>query len=180
MQAEAQRWIAAAPPDDYADFNQATIELGATVCTPRLPRCLVCPLSASCLARREDAVGSLPYKSARQRVEKLDMAVAIVERRGSLLMRRRPDDEEVMPGFWELPQYAASRIEENAFDALGIELGRRIGAFKHAITFRAYSGQVYQGTLEGERPEEYRWIHGSRLESLPLTTITKKALKQRV
>ena len=179
MRTEAQRWISALPADDYADFNQATIELGATICTPRSPRCLVCPLNAGCLARREGTQASLPYKSARQRIEKLDMAVAIVERRGRLLMRRRPDDEEVMPGFWELPQYAASRIDKDAFDSLGIELGERIGAFKHAITFRAYSGHVYQGTLEGERPEEFRWIHGSRLQSLPVTTIAKKALKQR-
>ncbi|MDA0207751.1 MAG: A/G-specific adenine glycosylase [Acidobacteria bacterium] len=163
MQAEAQRWIDAMPVADFADFNQATIELGATICTPRSPRCLGCPLSAGCLARREGNQGSLPYKSARQRVEKLDMAVAIVERRGRLLMRQRPDDEKLMPGFWELPQYASSRIDAHAFAALGIELGERIGAFKHAITFRAYSGQVYQGTLEGERPDEYRWIHGSRL-----------------
>ncbi len=179
MQAEAQRWIEALPSADYADFNQATIELGATICTPRSPRCLVCPLSAGCLARREGNQASLPCKSARQRVEKLELAVAIVERRGSLLMRRRPDEEEVMPGFWELPQHAASRIDENAFDPLGIAVGERIGVFKHAITFRAYSGQVYRGTLEGQRPEEYRWIHTRRLESLPLTTVTKKALKQR-
>jgi A/G-specific adenine glycosylase len=179
LQAEAQRWIEALPSADYADFNQATIELGATICTPRSPRCLTCPLSAGCQARREGTQQSLPYKSARQRVEKLEIAVALVERRGSLLMRRRPDEEEVMPGFWELPQQAASRIERNAFRSLGIELGERIGVFKHAITFRAYSGAVYRGTLEGQRPEGYRWVPGVRLESLPLTTITKKALKQR-
>jgi A/G-specific adenine glycosylase len=179
LQAEAQRWIEALPAADYADFNQATIELGATVCTHRSPRCLTCPLSAGCQARREGTEGSLPYKSARQRVERLEMAVALVERRGTLLMRRRPDEEEVMPGFWELPQHAASRIERNAFQLLGIELGEKIGCFKHAITFRAYSGEVYRGTLEGQRPDEYRWMHSSRLASLPLTTITKKALKQR-
>jgi A/G-specific adenine glycosylase len=178
MQAKAQCWIESLPAGDYADFNQATIELGATVCTPRSPRCLLCPLSAHCQARREGTQASLPYKSVRQRVEKLQMAVAIVERRRRLLMRRRPDDEDVMPGFWELPQYAASRIDQNPFQSLGIELGETIGAFKHAITFRAYSGFAYRGILEGQRPEEYRWILDSRLESLPLTTITKKALKQ--
>jgi A/G-specific adenine glycosylase len=179
LQGAAQRWIEALPATDYADFNQATIELGATVCTPRTPRCAVCPLSASCQARREGRERELPYKSAKQRVEKLEMAVAIVERRGSLLMRRRPDDEEIMPGFWELPQHAASRIERDFFAALGISLDEKIGAFKHAITFRAYSGSAYRGTLEGQRPEEYRWITKSKLATLPLTTITMKALKQR-
>lgn len=179
LQAEAQRWIEALPAADYADFNQATIELGATVCTARSPACLICPLSGGCQARREGTEGSLPYKSARQRVEKLEMVVAVVERRGSLLMRQRPAFEEIMPGFWELPQCAGSRLEEDPFSLLGIGLRNKIGEFKHAITFRSYSGQVYQGVLSGDRPEEYRWVNRNRLESLPVTTITKKALKQR-
>lgn len=179
LQAEAQRWIEALPAGDYADFNQATIELGATVCTARSPACLMCPLAAGCLARREGAEARLPYKSARQRSEKLGMVVAIVERRGSLLMRQRPTFEEVMPGFWELPQHAGNGQEEETLGYLGIGLRSKIGEFKHAITFRSYHGSVYEGTLIGERPEEYRWVNRSRLESLPLTTITKKALKQR-
>lgn len=179
LQADAQCWIEALPTDDCADFNQATIELGATVCTARSPACLICPLSAGCQARREGTERSLPYKSARQRVEKLEMVVAIVEKRGSLLMRQRPAFEEVMPGFWELPQYAGSRLEEDVFGLLGIGLERKIGEFKHAITFRSYSGHVYQGVLSGNRPEEYRWVNRNRLESLPVTTITKKALRQR-
>ena len=179
LQAEAQRWIEALPAGDYADFNQATIELGATVCAARSPACRICPLARDCLARREGAQEELPHKTARQRVEKLKMVVAIVEKRGSLLMRQRPAFEEVMPGFWELPQYAGSRLEEEAFGLLGIGLDNKIGEFKHAITFRSYHGHVYQGALTGDRPEEYRWVNRSRLESLPLTTITKKALKQR-
>src|SRR5690606_18264257 len=87
LQAEVQRWIEALPAPDYADFNQATIEPGATVCTARSPRCLVCPLSAGCQARSEGTAAELPYKSAKQRVEKLELAVVIVEKRGSLLMR---------------------------------------------------------------------------------------------
>jgi adenine-specific DNA glycosylase len=107
------------------------------------------------------------------------MVVAIVEKRGSLLMRKRPEFEEVMPGFWELPQYTAHGPEKDAFGLLPIGLESKIGEFKHAITFRSYSGHVYQGVLTGNRPEEYRWINRRRLESLPVTTITKKALKQR-
>lgn len=177
LQAEAQHWIEALPAGDYADFNQATIELGATVCTARSPSCLICPLADSCVARREGTQATLPYKSARQRVEKLEMLVVIVEKRDRLLMRQRPEFEEIMPGFWELPQHAANRIDEGALALLGIGLSDKIGEFKHAITFRSYSGHVYRGALTGDRPEEYRWVHRNRLESLPVTTIAKKALK---
>lgn len=179
LQSAAQRWIEALPASDYADFNQATIELGATVCTARSPACLVCPLASDCLARREGTQGRLPYKGARQRVEKLAMVVAIVEKRGSFLMRQRPAFEEIMPGFWELPQYAGIRLEDASLEDLGIGLQEKIGEFKHAITFRSYHGHVYLGALIGERPQEYRWINRNRLDSLPLTTITKKALRHR-
>lgn len=179
LQAEAQRWIEALPPSDYADFNQATIELGATVCTARSPACLICPLADSCLARREGTQARVPYRGSRQRVEKLGMVVAIVERRGSFLMRQRPAFEEIMPGFWELPQHAGDRLDETTLSHLGIALENKIGEFKHAITFRSYHGHVYLGALAGNRPQEYRWVHRGRLESLPLTTITKKALKHR-
>ena len=81
-----------------------------------------------------------------------------------------------MPGFWELPQVAASRLGTDDFYLLGIRLGKHLGEFKHAITFRSYRGTVYQGHLEGDRPEDYRWVGRRRLASLPVTTISKKAL----
>lgn len=176
MQQTAQLWLEALPAVDHADFNQATMELGATVCTPRSPKCDACPLARDCGARLEGTQATLPYKSARQRTEKLEMAVAVVERRGRLLVRQRPASEKVMPGFWELPQTSAARLEADCFFLLGIELGDALGEFKHAITYRAFRGTVYQGRLDGERPEEYRWIARGKLVALPVTTVTKKAL----
>ena len=176
MQAEAQRWLESLPAADHADFNQATMELGATVCTPRAPVCESCALAVDCAARREGTQTELPRKSTRQRVEKLEITVAVVERGGGLLMRQRPASEGVMPGFWELPQTSTAGMDGDGFFLLGIQLGDRLGDFKHAITFRAYRGTVYQGHLEGDRPEDYRWVGRRRLASLPVTTISKKAL----
>lgn len=176
MQMEVQRWLESLPAADHADFNQATMELGATICTPRAPKCGSCALAADCAARHEGTQAELPHKGTRQRVEKLEIAVAVVERGGGLLMRQRPASEDVMPGFWELPQTSAAAVDGDSFFLLGIKLGVRLGDFKHAITFRAYRGTVYEGLLEGDRPEEYRWVNRTRFKGLPLTTITKKAL----
>jgi A/G-specific adenine glycosylase len=176
MQAEAQRWLESLPAADHADFNQATMELGATVCTPRSPKCGICVLATDCAGLSEGTLATLPRKSARQRIEKVDLAVAVVERRGKLLMRQRPDTEDIMPGFWELPQFANIGLETDGSFLLGIELGEALGKFKHAITFRAYRGTVHRGQLDGQRPEDYRWISPRRLAGLPVTTITKKAL----
>ncbi len=91
-------------------------------------------------------------------------------------MRRRPDDEEVMPGFWELPQATGHRALDELRE-LGVDPSVKIGAFKHAITYRAFEGSVYRAELAGPRPEEYRWVTRTRLAALPVSTITKKALR---
>ena len=177
LQAEAQRLLDALPPEDAGDFNQAMMELGATVCTPRSPRCLLCPLARSCRARAEGIQEELPVKSRREKLEKLEMAVALVRRGSSLLMRRRPEDEAVMPGFWELPVAQGPRLEAEPFARLGVRLARPLGAFRHGITFRSYRGKVWEAVLEGKRPDEYRWIAAARRAGLPVTTISAKALR---
>ena len=176
LQTEAQRLLDALPPGGAGDINQALMELGATVCTPRSPRCLLCPLTRSCRARAEGIQEELPVKSRREKLEKLEMAVALVRRGSSLLMRRRPDQEAVMPGFWELPVAQGSRLEEEPFAALGVRLARPLGEFRHGITFRSYRGKVWEAVLEGKRPGEYRWIASGRRAVLPVTTISAKAL----
>jgi hypothetical protein len=81
-----------------------------------------------------------------------------------------------MPGFWELPQAEAPRLDASCFRALGIECDGLLGEFRHAITFRNYRGRVHQGTVSGVAPKGYCWVSRSRLPELPLTTITRKAL----
>src|SRR5579862_6787463 len=84
-------------------FNQALMELGATVCLPRAPGCGVCPLRADCAALRQGRVAELPVKLRKATPVKIESRVAIVKRRGKILMWRRGADSGRMAGFWELP-----------------------------------------------------------------------------
>ncbi len=177
LQAAAQRWIEELPAADAGDFNQAMMELGATVCTPRSPKCLLCPLARDCRGRAEGLQERLPVKSRREKVERLEMAVALVRRGASLLMRRRPDHEQIMPGFWELPVAQGPRLDADCFRLLGVRLDAPVGEFRHGITFRIYKGKVWEAVLEDQKPEEYRWVAPKRRAALPLTTISKKALQ---
>ncbi len=177
LQVEAQRWLETLGSGDAGDFNQAVMELGATICTPRSPKCLVCPLARNCRARAEGIQEQLPVKSRREKIEKLEMAVALVRRGSSVLMRRRPDDEMIMPGFWELPVAQGPRLGADAFRMLGIRLERPLGEFRHGITVRSYRGKVWEAVLEDQKPGEYRWIPPKRRAELPLTTVSTKALR---
>src|SRR5262249_4529571 len=86
------------------EFNQALMELGATVCLPRRPQCLLCPVSGACEARRLGVQNELPVKLGDREPVRLAITVAMAERDGTILLRRRPQQSSLMPGFWELPQ----------------------------------------------------------------------------
>ena len=97
-----------AMPDDAApgDLNQGLMELGATVCAPRAPSCLACPLSTACRARAEGRQDELPRLPARKREEDLpllDRVALWIERDGQILLARRVPDG-LFGGLWELPQ----------------------------------------------------------------------------
>ena len=160
----------------YGQFNQAMMELGATICTPRSPRCLLCPVAEHCLARHRGTQLERPRKKAKEKAQRLELGVAVVIRGERLLLRQRPDDALIMPGFWELPQAEAPRLDTACFRALGIECDGLLGEFRHAITFRSYRGKVHHGVVRGRPPKGHQWVSQDRLAVLPLTTITRKAL----
>lgn len=178
LAARAQELMDAAGPGERGRLNQALMELGATVCTPRSPKCGACPLARECRALAEGCAAALPCKSARPRIRRVELTVAVVRRGGSLLMTQRPPDAGIMPGFWELPCVCAADGREASFDAIGVALGGKLGEFRHAITDRLFRGGVYEAALRRGLPPGYRWISAARLSRMPVTTISKKALRQ--
>jgi A/G-specific adenine glycosylase len=102
--------VMTALPDGAApgDLNQGLMELGATVCAPTAPRCLVCPLAAACATRGDE----LPIAAPRKRAHELPVLAREalwIERRGAVVLARRPP-RGLFGGLWELPQ-AADRME---------------------------------------------------------------------
>ena len=174
---QAQGLGEAGAPRRFGQFNQAVMELGATLCLPRNPRCLLCPVREGCAAFKKGVQESRPVKSRNDKTIELEMAVAVVRRGSSYLMRQRPATSTIMPGFWELPEAAAETLDQNCFQDLRIQLIEHLGDFRHSITFRTYRGRVYQAKLTGRAPSGYRWISNESLKSVPVTTVTRKAMK---
>ena len=176
LTAEAQAWMDAAPHGERGTLTQALMELGATVCAPKSPTCLLCPLQPQCRACKLGLQAERPVKRTKQKLERVELTVALVERRGRLLMRQRPEDAGVMPGFWETPYAEGTALGPDCLRDLGIELTEPVGGFRHGIMLRNYTGLVYAARLTGTKPEEYRWLTASQRATLPISTITKKAL----
>jgi len=145
-------------PDRPGDFNQAMMELGATVCTPT-PNCKGCPVSDLCASRERTA--KLTGKPRARRVRQ-ELALAVRSRAVYLL--RRPKSAGIMPLMWELPP-AHDRSAEKIF------------ALKHSITNTLYSVEVYRAeSLPGLT--RGRWVNYKRLKTIPLTGLTRKILQR--
>lgn len=138
------------------DFNQAMMELGATVCVPGEPKCPECPLRSFCSTRGRHA--SLP-KAPRQ--HKREIAYALTHRDGLILLVQRSAGEPLMPGMWELPQVSPQVSDVRLFSV------------RHSITVTDYRVQVVIG-----KPGEGTWVRRERLRKLPLTGLTKKILRR--
>ena len=147
-------------------FNQAMMELGATVCLPRMPRCSVCPVSQFCRGRQAGRQQELPVKRQKTAPRHLQIQVAIVEKRGAVLLRRRPSSASLMAGFWELPAPG---------DLPTWRSREALGSFRHTITHNHYTVAVLGGTIS-RVPTGFRWKRGW-LDRIPLTTIARKALR---
>jgi A/G-specific adenine glycosylase len=150
--AAAQELLSPARP---GDSNQAMMELGALVCTPRRPACDRCPLRRWCVTQGEQAGRPRPPRRRRE------AAVALAVRAGKVYLRQRPKDHPLMGGMWELPEMARPK-------------DRPVLRVRHAITQTDHEVQVYgvQGRMAGGG----RWVARERLETLPLTGLTRKIL----
>lgn len=141
------------------DFNQAIMELGATVCLPVEPSCVRCPIIRSCRTRGR---GEPPKRKPRQRKAALVYALAL--RPTAVYLIQRPSIERLMPGMWELPGTDPVERAEVLF------------TIRHSITVTNYAVAVI-----ARRPEDViggKWVRIADLQRLPLTGLAKKILRK--
>ncbi len=131
------------PEERPADFNQALMELGATVCTPRRAQCFGCPLAKSCVALREGLVDVLPETAARPEPTRVESEAALIQKNGRWLVLRLPADAPRWAGMWSFPstersagEPAGAAAERAARELCGIEVrsGRELTRIDYQVT----------------------------------------------
>jgi A/G-specific adenine glycosylase len=171
------------------DLNQALMELGATVCTPRSPRCTACPVAAGCAARRSGDPEALPARGARRAPREVQAIAALLLRRGRVLAVRRPP-RGLLGGLWELPggELGPGEAPEAGLRRLlreGVGLRalrpRARGVVLHAFTHRRLRLHLYRcdtgsGRVRLAGFDAHRWLAPEALERLPHGALTRKAL----
>jgi A/G-specific adenine glycosylase len=177
--------LARQPARRPGDFNEALMELGALVCTPRAPACAACPVATDCVARRRGLVHALPPARARAPAREVRAAAAVILRGGRVLLRRRPDDAASLAGLWELPGGATDGVPaprylaEKVLPSLGGgDVVAPLGRVEHVITTRRITVELLACRLRGAPRvgRDLRWVAPRAAPSLGLTAATAKAL----
>jgi A/G-specific adenine glycosylase len=166
-------------PERPGDFNQAVMELGATVCLPRNPKCLVCPVSADCKTRGEHKTSSRPRMLSREVAYALSvrMGRSSGKARGpgsrEVLLEQRPDTQTVMPGMWELPALRDSAVPEKD---LRMTVRHAIMQVNYYVRIRTvFEDDVDAMTVPGG---DRRWVPLGKAAGMALTGLTRKVLSR--
>jgi len=180
------------PDENPGDFNQAVMELGATVCTPSRPDCDKCPLSVDCVAYQTVQTDSIPYKSPAKKVPHHHIGVGlIVNQKSELLISLRPNDA-MLGGLWEFPggkQENNESIEETVRRELEEELGVTVEVFdkfikiKHAyshfkITLHAYWCTIKSGNPKPIFGKEIKWVSLGEIDRFPFPKANKTLIER--
>ena len=177
------------PTDRPGDFNQALMDLGATACIPRNPRCGVCPLAVSCLAKAHGEQDRLPVRTKRKPTPHYDVAVGVI-RRGTRLLIDRRKPEGLLGGLWEFP--GGKRKENESLERcltreVREELGIRVKVLRplmsvpHAythfrITLHVYECRYVSGSPRAIGCAEWRWVRSEELDDYAFPSANRKII----
>jgi len=169
------------PRGHASSFNQALMELGATVCTPKAPLCLICPLHDLCKARALGTPEGYPKKVARKKIPRVEAVSAVILRNGTVLISRRPP-KGLLGGLWEFPNWET----ENGKDlkralktllkkemAVNAKVGDPVGTLQHTyshfkITLHVYYCRILGGKAHGT------WVSFRDLHRFPMSRLHRR------
>jgi A/G-specific adenine glycosylase len=183
LKGELWRVARALVPEDAAgDHNQALMELGATLCTPRAPRCDACPVAGECAARAGGFAAELPELAKRAKPEPVHAVAGVVTERGRVLVVRLPEGAPRWAGLWQFPtlEVAPGEGVESALrralleqTGLAVEAGGLLTVVRHTVTRFQITLDAYRCQKVGppsRSPEATAWKRPSELSDLPMAS----------
>ncbi len=171
-------------PERPGDGNQALMDIGSQICTPRDPTCESCPLAFGCTAHAQGEPQTYPLPKKRRKSERVRWLTLQVEKGDTLVFFRRPESSKILPGMWELPTIAAPKALRDAESELAATyggewtIGKKLGEVRHSITYRAITIEIRRAEWKGTPQREMRRRRRDDLGDLGLSSLFEKALRQ--
>lgn len=169
--------------DDPSSFNQGLMELGAIVCKPKSPSCMLCPVQDHCRAFQEGKEHFLPIKSSKKKQKRIPYYVVLIQdAKGRFLVQKRPD-EGLLANLWQFPMVPAQEVKRNHLTqwfhheyGIDIEFGSSIEHLTHTFSHVIWDldvivGKATNGMLEHEPS---RFLEKEELEKLPFPVSHQK------
>lgn len=174
------------------DLNQAIMELGALICTPKSPTCMLCPLQLECKGLANGSPHKLPTPKAKKKVPTIRIAWAKIKRSGKLLMLQRPSDG-LFADMWELPgMYSDEKQAEPSSKmlhaylkniGLDVQISEPAQRFTHKLTHRKMEIYVFScNKIKGRitlPKDKWHWVDLKQNPSLPISSITNKIIREK-
>lgn len=178
------------PEGQAGDFNQAIMELGATVCLPQNPACVQCPLKNNCQANLEGVQSLYPPAQPKIPSKKIQVSAAVIQRNGKVYIQQRPPGG-LMAGLWEFP---GGKVEKNESpeDCLLREIREELGVrvsireklmvVKHSytqfrVTLHVFVCRLPSGRIQTTSCDQWKWVNASELDSYPFPAANVKIIK---
>jgi A/G-specific adenine glycosylase len=175
------------PKDRAGDYNQALMDLGAMVCLPKNPRCLLCPLRELCQAYLHGVQDQRPVLSPKAVVPHFTVTAAVVWRNGKVLLAKRPS-KGLLGGMWEFPGGKMEKDEtfqeclmREIREELGVEIrvGELFGVYQHAythfrITLHAFLCELEDGEPKPIEATEVTWVSPAALTQYPMGKVDRQ------
>ncbi len=180
------------PPGRAGDFNQALMDLGATLCTPQAPDCQRCPLPADCAAFKMGLQEELPVAASKAAIPHHTVTAAVIQRNGQVLITQRPANG-LLGSLWEFPggklkpgEDLAACLQREIKEELEAEIlvGEPFGEYRHAythfrVTLHAFLCQLDEGkTPRAVQVQDLRWVKPEELVDYPMGKIDRQIARR--
>ena len=165
--------------ENPGDWNQALMDIGASICVPGTPDCAKCPLKAHCQAFKQGEADLLPVRAAAKPPLPMDVGVALVTCGKHILIQQR--DAAMLRGLWVFVLNEGNNTREGMEKKLGAlrldaQFAAGLGDARHVFTHRIWNMRLYRFTVPEMKPvKNSRWVDAPTLSALPLPTAMKAA-----
>jgi A/G-specific adenine glycosylase len=157
-------------------FNEGLMELGATICTPRNPKCDRCPLQKECAAFSKNTQSVVPPPRISAKRKRLHHYAVVLTCNGKIAFEKR-GDKGLWAGMWQVPTFESTKKVSKAQISEALQIENEIsiaGSFEHTLTHRIINFTVYR--CEAKKDERFIWRTIDSLEALPLASAQRKVL----